>query len=515
MLYSDSAIYLDCICLLLHLNDDKTKSMVDEIISILNEYESNTTKNKEHIDELYKSITIDLKEGDYDIHMKKDLKVLLLKYKDNPVVLKEPETYKVLEDIFYDKDPLTPESILKISKRLHNIILWHMSNSTTRKMFGYINKCTSITDSDDQYDLLYSIREAAQKLVDDFDIDFLNRGDHVEGKTVENINFTKKEDILGALKTYTERKKEGAMRMGLQGLNKAFGRYNGPTLGETVVFGALSHHFKSGMLKSVAKWIVKYNEPPEDERGRPALIIFVTLENEGFQNLMWWFENIYTAETGKSHVGVPEEEIVEFMFDFFSKNGYHFMVQRYHPADFGYEELQDIYHKYDRDYNIVSVIIDYMGEMSKGSRLNSNSGNMYLYDELYRNVCNFAKQCGFLLATAHQLNRDARRLAANNSNVVRKYNGTHMADTTGVERIVDTIIFLHLEHNSGGEKYLTGYKYKGREDESMPEKDRYFAYKFEPLGIPDDVLGESLNVEDIYSAGMTKRASSITVEEAF
>jgi len=517
MLYSETSTYLDCISLLLHINDEKTKSLITKVLDNLDNSNTNLVSNRDPIGLFYKTIVKELLNNDYTIENKDELNVLLLKYKDSPIFAKDPDIYKQLEKLFNREQGFSETSLKNTSKRLQNILIWDICNQQVRKMFGHLSQAAESKSPLKQSDALSSILEAASNIEATFKEDIFAQGDTVIEKTVEHIDFTNKDHILTALSTFKDRKRKGAMKLGLQGVNRLFGEDGGPTLGETIVFAALPYNYKSGILKSVAKWIVKYNTPPVHPEGKPPLIIFFSLENEGFQNLVWWFKSVYETTTNTSSVGLDTEYIVEYVYNYFNQNGYHFIVQRYHPSDFGYQEYKSVCEYYSQSYNIVSTIIDYMGKMSKGKGKASGEGNHLLYGELYSNICNFAKQYGFLLATAHQLNRDAKRLAANASNAVKKFNGTHMADSMDVEREVDTLIFLHIEENSVGDSYLTGYRYKRRHDEALPEKNKYFAYRFTPYGIPDDVEGEDMSITDIYSDAKNNGNKShiTTVDEAF
>jgi hypothetical protein len=518
MLYSETSTYLDCISLLIHINDEKTKLLVSKVLENLdNTNNTNLVSNRDPIGIFYKSIVKELLNNEYTIDNSDELNILLLKYKNNPAIEKNPEIYKTIENLFNKKKDFNETNLKNTSKRLQNILIWDLCNAQVRKMFGHLNQAAETKSPIKQSDALSGILEAASNIESTFKDEVFSQGDAIIEKTVEHIDFTNKNHLLTALSTFKERKRKGAMKLGLQGLNRLFGEDGGPTLGETIVFSALPYGFKSGMLKSIAKWIVKYNIPPTHPEGKPALIIFFTLENEGFQNLIWWFKSVYETTTNSSSAGLDDDYVVEYVYNYFNQSGYHFIVQRYHPSDFGYNEFKSVCEYYSQTYNIVSTIIDYMGKMSKGKGKSSGEGNHLLYGELYSNVCNFAKQYGFLLATAHQLNREAKRLAANASNVVKKFNSIHMADSMDVEREVDTLIFLHIEENSVGDSYLTGYRYKRRHDEALTEKDKYFAYRFTPYGIPDDVEGVDMSIKDIYSdAKVNGNKSHITtVEEAF
>ena len=253
---------------------------------------------------------------------------------------------------------------------------------------------------------------------------------------------------------------------------------------------------------SFAKWIVMHNKPYVDP-DRPGIptVLFITLENEANENIMWWFESMYVASHGRPPEGLSDDEIVDLVYDFFQHSGYDLIIERKLGPDFGYDEYVQMYERYQKaGHRILVTIIDYMNMMKKTINGKEGRSDLALRD-LYNKMCNFNKNRMTTQISAHQLNRDAARLVVGATNVVKKFNDSHYADGMDVGREVDMEIFIHIERNNQGVPYLTMMRGKHRYVNDTPDKDKYCAYKFDEYGIPDDIdEAESRVVKNIYAA---------------
>ena len=83
---------------------------------------------------------------------------------------------------------------------------------------------------------------------------------------------------------------------------------------------------------------------------------------------------------------------------------------------------------------------------------------------------------------------------------VKKFTVDMLADAIDPQREVDIVFYQHKETDAQGNSWLTWKLDKNRYDPTVPEKDKYFAYKFEgPLGIMDDIDGKDKSTDNIYS----------------
>ena len=111
------------------------------------------------------------------------------------------------------------------------------------------------------------------------------------------------------------------------------------------------------------------------------------------------------------------------------------------------------------------------------------------------------KHEGSCLVTAHQLNRDAAKIAASGAtNIVDKFGIGYLADGMDPQREVDAVVFQHIEKNAvTNVPYLTMRIDKHRYVNDTPEMWKRTAYRFTPVGIPDDINGPDLSIKDIYT----------------
>lgn len=514
MIYTDADIFLDAITLLLHVNDTKSQLLVTKIINMTQDKNQHLNKDDKLI-AFYKTLAGQIMQMQLTMENPTELAMLLIKFKSSPAVQENEEAYNQLHEIFTGSKRFTDNNLDYIVERLQNTVIWHQASAQVRRMFGAINRCEDTTDPTEQRRYLDEVLNSAKEIQLSFTESVASKD---TSGLVEHIDFTNPASISTALDKFVNRKMTNAMRLGLQGLNRMFGRNKGPTLGESIIFNARCHNFKSGMLMSIAKWIIKYNVPPTNAEGKKPLIIFITLENEGFENLVWWFRSVYETTFNKSSDGVPSLEIIEYVHSYFNERGYTFIVERYLPSEFGYEELVSITEKYENmGYFFVATIIDYVNNMKKSCSNSKSSGigNHLLVRELYSNICNYTKSKGIAMFTAHQFNRGADELASRTVNAVKKFNASHLADSTDPQREADTSINLNIEKNQQGESFLTMYRTKRRYDNDTPEIDKYTAYKFGPYGITDDVEGADISVQDIHVTMMDKACAPQSIDQLF
>lgn len=500
MLQVDANLFIDLITLLLHVNDEKSRNVANEIIRI---YKMNNSylQSEEKIIKFYINLTERIIDSQLIIDNKAELNTLLLKVQSDPAISDNRDIYKTLRNIFVNADKFTENNIVFVVKKLQNVIIWNKAKSGVKRMFANINRCEDTDDLLEQESYLDNINRASQ----DIQAVFTDANSN-KCSIVEEINFTDPASIKEALTMNYEKRKKHSIKFGLQGLNRMFD--DNICFGSSIVFGALQYNYKSGILMSIARWIAQYNDPPPDPEGKKALILFVSLENETHENIMWWFKNEYETRYGKESDNVSIDDMSEYVYNVFNEKGYTFVSLRHLPSEFGYSDLVATIEKYEKaGYRVLATIIDYMNKMKKESANGGNAstvGNWLLVRELYSNTCNYTKNKGILLATAHQLNRDAQKLVGTRANVVKAFNSGHMADSSDVAREVDSIVHLHIEKNQDGEKYLTMNLEKLRYG-IINSKTQYCAYKFTPYGIPDDLLGEPQYLKDIYTQSSERK----------
>jgi hypothetical protein len=394
--------------------------------------------------------------------------------------------------------------------------MWYKSKSFVSKIYGQIQECKLSYSVNDQSDKLDNVKS----LVNEFKTAILDI-DSITGKggPVEVIDFSKKDSIKGAHNLFQDRQVTHVLKTGLQGLNKMCGSKGGFALGESVLFCALMHNFKSGMLMNMARWIADYSTPPKVENKKP-MILFVTLENIGYMNMMDMFSQMYVAITGtQPPANIPSEQLVDTIYEYFNRSDYTLVIERYIPSSFGYDELVRLVEKYENSgFRVVATIVDYLSKMKTHTGSVSRSGDHVMIEELYNKVCNYFKAIGTTIISAAQLNRGASDIVASGiPHPVKNFSERHLAKSIDIAREVDFVCYTHIERDDAGNSWLTMKWGKHRYVTDTPEKDKFVAYKFSNIkggGIPDDINGPYAGVTNIYkTAENNKQATQKEIED--
>lgn len=498
-----SELLLDAISLRIGSDSENHKKIVTDFINLVDESKNGTigiAESNDAVTQLYLDVLKTIDTDLVDMEDKQTIVSTLAKFESSPVVQKDPSILSTLKELFALDLKLSPKKIDVLASRLAANIDLSIASNFVRRMFKKMIDGENARTGEDKRQYLDQITQDARTMAEVL-IDNKNNLEHgtVADKYLECINMSNKEEIRKAVRQYNKRAHH-IMRTGLQGLNRMFGKCGGFKLGESITINALKHNYKSGLLMSFAKWIVMHNKPYVDPEnpGIPT-ILFITLENEANENIMWWFESMYVASHGAPAKGLSEDEIVEDVYNFFHDSGYNFIIERKLGPDFGYEEYVQMYERYQKaGHRILVTIIDYMNMMKKTSSSDKSRSDLQLRD-LYNKMCNFNKNHMTTQISAHQLNRDAARLVVGSTNVVKKFNDSHYADGMDVGREVDMEIFIHIERNNSGKAFLTMHRGKHRYVNDTPEKDKYCAYQFHEFGIPDDIDGPDASVKNIYA----------------
>jgi hypothetical protein len=193
------------------------------------------------------------------------------------------------------------------------------------------------------------------------------------------------------------------------------------------------------------------------------------------------------------------------------------IMDRYTPHEFSYRKYIQRFNSFvDQNYEMVLFDLDYMSEacgIDPGDTF-SMQGKIQLIKENYVKFRSHANQCGYFLATGHQLTKEAEKMAANDRYAIKKFNPSLMADSSDVHRTVDGLFYLQLVSNVDGVKFLMCQNRKNRGCMDTPEKDKFFAYPFTEFGIMDDIDDLPGYVTDIDAYGDGNDGHDRVVEEA-
>lgn len=489
-------IFLDALGLLAQSADSVSIDLVEQLIQVYADEKKTNTSFDDNLIQKFITTLDHLKRLPFTAAGRKERKSLLIKFLADPVVAQDTFIHNTLKDLFTDLGPDPDESyVTRVQRQMQQSILWHRCHKHVKQMWNKLNGCNSTSDIDKQELYLNDVINHARGI-----LEITESGSRLKKGAVERIDFSNKESLQKSLTLYKEREVTNVMRTGLQGLNRMLGRRKGFALGESVCIYALLHNFKSGLLMTIARGLVCYNNPPVNMKGIPT-VLFISLENEANRNMMWLYKTAYENMKMAPAGDASDAEIVEFVHEFYNRRGYKLFIERWAGNKFGYDEYVELIESYEAQGHVmVATIVDYANKMKKESRKGDNKREDLMVTELFENICTYSKTKGITFITAHQLNRDAMRLLLiEKTNSVKKFSAAFAANSIGASQEIDLELFIHLEKNHNGQKFLTMQRGKHRYVDDTPEKHQYCAYKFSPYGIGDDIEGEPQYFEDIYA----------------
>lgn len=282
----------------------------------------------------------------------------------------------------------------------------------------------------------------------------------------------------------------GALRTGLQGLNRALGG-KGFKRGEMVNFGALSHNYKTGILLDLFRQIPMYNTPLMVDPTKKPLILRISFENKPEQDVPEIAGAIMEQEL-KKNVALHEIDssvIADKVISKLTRNGYFFAMECYDPNNMTVWDIIDILEDYNnKGYEVHALDLDYLALVTRpGKDGNKEQVIQHAY-EVLRNHC---YPRGITVLTAHQLSTEALAISREgHANFTQKIGeGAYYMDCKGIRTKLDCEFILHI-HKVGDRSVLMFYKGKHR-GQVTPEEHKTFGYVFQPYGgICDDVEEE-------------------------
>lgn len=491
---------VDALVLILHDNNPEFKQLV---LDVVDKFESNKPKVRFADDdvsanEFLEFLIRDIIEQNVNIKSDVDLNSYLLKFKTNPRIVKDPDLFTTLRNLFLDSKDLEGTRKTAIVHRLSNYTLIDDALRIVKDSYNYLNKHKYDEASQDY--ILANALETCSSVVEKIKNRKVYGEEKDEIKKVDTIDFSNADDLEAALDVFETVSVKNNFKTGLQGINDSLG--GGFAQGSSIVFAAPSYSAKSLMLMKMARWCVTLNKV--DSVQEPTCLFF-SLENETHQNLMQIFKDLYVNEYKQLPPDdFPRQSLKKYIADRLKVNGWNLYMIRKLGSEFGFEEFVDIFRSFEKmGKTPVMVIIDYVNLMAKGNgggahRDETGVNNLQI-QKLYNNLCNFTKSHNCTLVTAHQLNRSASVFKKQNPiGAVRKFTEDMLADSISVKREVDILFYMNIEEDSAGNKYLAFRMDKHRYVNSTPEKYKCFSYPFfGELGILDDIDGLKMCTDNV------------------
>jgi len=491
-----ASIFLDALCLAMHPKTKGIRKILLAMIGIYDTYKEKDEFLKTDMVRTCIALISEIMNEELDPQNKNDYQTTILKLEEF-ITRESPEFAGKLMNIVNTGNNITDMKLDRLKQSLNLWILQFKTNKCIYKMFSECNKSFQTTNELKKDIHLTSVVDSAREIIDNFD----NR----ESKNVdmiEHIDFSKIESIKKAFKINHTKITKGRLNLGLQGVERLFGK-RGPLRGEFIMFAALSHHYKSGILMDMLRWLITHNFPKVKE-GKIPTIVFISLENEIHENMMQWFRAAYKNYFSSDGSELSDDAIIDVIKEVFNKNGFNVQVFRRMGENFGYQEYVNLHVKLQSSgCEIVASFLDYISKM----RLEEGGVNdAKKRENLLDKVADFCRHNAIFGVSAAQLGPAAEELYASGKiNIVKRLTAYHIADCKGLRKGADIFIFAHIEINKfTGRKYLTLKQDKQRQGEETLEEDKYCAYEFIPgKGILDDRNGKDSSIKDIYGEKTT------------
>jgi hypothetical protein len=490
-----SSVFLDALCLLI-ASDDKNSELMYKLANAATQMYADAVKDnptiKQDLTEFYVHLLKELSAEGIDLKSNAERMRILALHKDHHIFKDAPQLYEQLDTIFKNKEPLSTRRVNAMERHVRHSVLWYRQRQSLNKAFAKHNAVINTEDPMAQDTLLAEVLAHSKDLVTAYEVGAGNSMDD----TIDSIDMSDPKSVAKALSSFQNKRHQNVLRTGLQGLNRLCGDAGGFCRGEFVVFAALSHNYKSGILKDITRWCATLNNP-----GTPAglipTIVFISLENEVYEDLMSWYRALYIQAYKRVPENMSDKDVVDQVIELFSKKGFQVLVYRKLGEAFGYEEFCALQAKLKASgRHVIATIIDYMTLMKVNNADTAN--NAGAIQRLYSSMKNYANHTGMLIATGAQLDSSASAIAAlGGPNVIQEFSPKNLSDCKAIEKEADAMFYLHIQENHLKVPFLMIRWAKHRYN--TPPKKKVIGYRFSPsLGIMDDIDGTDMSVLNIY-----------------
>lgn len=502
MTVRSSDIYLNALCLAAYAPGSSTIKIAAAVVKMFDDLSREERTMMSPMNLLYVKILRDISTGDLDLSNRAEASSVLLRYQEDRAFENNRVTFKELQNLLLPDQLPAPQKIRTLYNRVKNNIAFFKSNSRIRKMLLTSQKVGSEDDIEKQTALFKDILAAAESLKSEIEDDSLDDDNSIT--QVDEIDMSDSDSIRKALMAQHKKRNGTTIRFGLQGLNRMMGPAKSVSYGESLVFAARSHHYKSGILSDVTRWICTYNKPP-DTGGKTPVVLFVSLENEIAENLIDLYKKLFINTYHKSPAGLKDDEIIEFVHRKLSANGFRLMMFRRMGESFSFREYVELVEKIEKNNcKVVATILDYV-TLCHRCREDAQYNDPKQLQLMFARFKDFCAHRDMLFCTGLQLETEASKLAASGqTNIVKKYNESHLSDCKSLKKECDILVFMEIEHNHKGIPWLTMKIDKHRYVHDTPPEDKYCAYQYlGDLGIMDDIDDKDMSSRDIYSENGT------------
>lgn len=229
---------------------------------------------------------------------------------------------------------------------------------------------------------------------------------------VGSIDFSCKDSVDSALQEMQAAlSTEGVIKMPWQKSNEMFGENDGIRRGETHLWNALPHNYKSGLLMDVFIGACIFNDPfLFNKELKPALVLFST-EDDLPLIVKKIYQILKQRETGLPVLikTIPLEEARDYVMAELTRRGWNVFIHRVKPSMFTVTKYIATMEDYKaRGFEVALVVCDYLAMFSKEGRRMENKGDDI--QDLFRSTREYNAANRVAFVTAHQLSTDVKAL---------------------------------------------------------------------------------------------------------
>lgn len=494
---NQSDIYLNTLCLAAWAPGPSTIKLAKAAVRTFEDLSPEERTMITPLNMLYIKLIKDVIDGKLDLSNRAEAQNILAQYEDDDAFKTNKADYVALKTMLLPDTAPSQTAVKRLVQRVKNKIIW-CSNSKKIRALSLANARAGYDDDPEkQQELLRKILEDAA----DFTAIYNSQNDDDNVAPVEEIDMMSIDSIVKAIQNQKKKRSGTNIKFMWQALNRMMGPSNGCAYGEFFCCAARSHNGKSLVLNSMARAHCMYNRPP-DTGGKKPVILYISLENEIGENLIMLYKELYINIYHKEPEGFNDNEVAEFVMRELSKNGFHMIIKRTFGDVFGYKEYVDLVEKIEKnnDAKVVATYLDYI-TLCHCDKADEGMVNAKQLQMMVGRFKDFAQHRDMFFATGLQLETEAERIAASGmTNRVKRYSSAHLADSRGIKRELDILIFVEIETNASGQPWLTVAWNKHKYVHDTPQASKYFAVPFSGhLGILDDVNGKDTSSQDIYA----------------
>jgi len=230
---------------------------------------------------------------------------------------------------------------------------------------------------------------------------------------IGSVDFTERGTVL---KAFAEMKSvlstAGVIKAPWKAMNEMWSDNDGIRRGETHLWNALPHNYKSGLLTDIFVGGALFNKPfLFDERKKPAMVLISTEDDlsiimKKIYTILKQRETNYTAAVITRTIS--EEEATDYVIQQLGATGWKVFIHRVRPSLFSVDKYITTMEQYKAEgYEVALVVADYLAMFNKSGRRAENKGDDI--QDLFRATREYNAAELIAFVTAHQLSTDAKR----------------------------------------------------------------------------------------------------------